>query len=212
MIPVIRPPVRKGDTAWGQLGEIVRRADDIGGDVGCQRSHAEGQHRHDENDRVCETSQNVHRVPERLAVDDRGGGSDGHADERIERHGQRQAERLSGDLIALGAGVAREIRNVEAERGPKGDHAGQRRDEEFKEAARFGLAGSEGRRLGEDRTEAARRPISPDQQRQPEQDQERCFDRQQDTNGIDALVNDPQVDAPERTESRRIAGTRCQTS
>src|SRR5207302_7952225 len=40
-------------------------------------------------------------IPDCLAVNDHRGGSDCDADERIERHCQRQPERLADDLIAL---------------------------------------------------------------------------------------------------------------
>ena len=62
------------------------------------------------------------------AVDDRRRRCHRDADERIERHRQRQAERLADDLIALRARVTREVRDVERERRPEADHAGQRRE------------------------------------------------------------------------------------
>src|SRR5208282_4228739 len=57
------------------------------------------------------------------------GGSDRNADERVDGHGQRQSQRLSNHLRALGFGVTREIGNVQSDGGPEADHSCKRRKE-----------------------------------------------------------------------------------
>ena len=47
------------------------------------------------------------------------------ADEGVQHHGDGQAECLSDDLRVLIFRVAREVRNVERERGPVADHRGE---------------------------------------------------------------------------------------
>src|SRR2546423_14557737 len=105
--------------------------------------------------------QDIDRVPDCLAVNDRCGRSDRDADKRIKRHRQRKPERLSDDLIALRNGVTRKIRNVERERRPKSNHPGKRGDEEGKELSGFRLAGRKRRWLRENWTKAAGVSIRP---------------------------------------------------
>ena len=129
MMPVMNPPMRKEIFLGARWAEIIGGADDIGRDVRRQRGDAEREHRDDQHDRILETRQHIDRIPDRSSVDDGRRRSDRDADERIERHRQRQAERLADDLVALRFGVAREIGNVQRERRPEADHAGQRREE-----------------------------------------------------------------------------------
>jgi len=56
------------------------------------------------------------------------------SDEAVQDHCDRKAEGLAGDLRLLRAGVAREVGNVERERGPVADDAGEREEEEVQEA------------------------------------------------------------------------------
>ena len=70
MTPVISPPMRKEILRRREVGEVVGRADDVGGDVGRERRDAEREHRDDEHDRVLEAREHIDRIPDRLAVDD----------------------------------------------------------------------------------------------------------------------------------------------
>ena len=148
----------------------------------------------------------IDRVPDGLAVDDGGRAGDRHADEAVEGHRGGEAEGLSQHLIALGAGVAGEVRDVERERGPEADHAGEGGDEEFVELTGLGLAGGEGARLGEDRAETARRAVGPDEQRQAKEDEQRGLDGKQEADAVDAPVDDEDVDRPEAQEADELRG------
>ena len=66
MKPVISPPMRNEILLRREMGEVIRRADDIGGDVGGQRRDAEREHRDDQHDRILETRQHIDRIPDRL--------------------------------------------------------------------------------------------------------------------------------------------------
>ena len=162
-------PIDAGDQAAGakgnflrrKVGEVIGRADDVGGDVRGQRRNADSEHGDDQDDGIGEPGQHVHRVPDGLMKDYCRRRSHGHADERVKRHGERQADGLAEDLVSLGVRVAGEIRDVQGKRRPKTDHAGQRRKEENPELPALRLARIEGRRLGQNRPEPARRAISP---------------------------------------------------
>jgi len=56
-----------------------------------------------------------------------------HPDEREERHRGREPERLPHHLVPLRARIAREIRDVQRERGPVAHHRGERREEDRQE-------------------------------------------------------------------------------
>ena len=43
MTPVMKPPMRKEITPRPEVGEVVGRADDVGGDVRGQRRDAQGE-------------------------------------------------------------------------------------------------------------------------------------------------------------------------
>ena len=100
------------------------------------------------------------------AVNDGRGRRDRDADERIQRHRQRQAERLADDLVALRFGVAREIGNVQRERRPKTDHARERGKEISPELSGLAAGPRQMRRLRQDRPETARLAVRPPQQQQ----------------------------------------------
>ncbi len=119
----------KGNLARSEMREVVRRTNDIGGDVRGEGGEAEREHGDHEHDRIFEMREHVDRIPDGLAIDDRGRRGDRDADEGIERHRERQPERLTDDLVALTVRVAREIGNVERKRGPESDHAGERREQ-----------------------------------------------------------------------------------
>ena len=80
-----------------------------------------------------EAAEELDGVPDGVAEEDDGGGGDGDADEGVEGHGEGEAEGLAEGLVALGAGVAGEVGDVEGDGGPEADHPGERRDEEAEE-------------------------------------------------------------------------------
>ena len=55
-----------------EVRKIVRRTNDIGRNIGRERGNAERKHRDDKHDRICEMRQDIDRIPNRLAVNDRG--------------------------------------------------------------------------------------------------------------------------------------------
>ena len=191
----------EGDFARGQLGEVVGGADDVGGDVGGQSGEAEREHGEDEDRRIFESCQDIDGIPQGLAEDDGGGGSHGDTDEGIQRHGQRQSQGLAEHLVALGNGVAGEVRNIQRQRGPKPDHTGKGWQKEHPKLPGFRLAGIKAGRLGEHGAEAARFLPRPPEQNEAERQKERRFDVQQEADGVDAFVNHPHVDPPEEEEA-----------
>ena len=105
MTPVMQPPMRKSIRSRPQVGEVVGRADDVGRDVGRQRGEARARPCATDSTTGCwNLVEQLDRVPDRLAVDDDGGRGHGHADEGVEPHRQRQAQRLAQDLVALRTG------------------------------------------------------------------------------------------------------------
>src|SRR5204862_7191910 len=68
----------------------------------------------------------------------------------------------------------------------------------------LGLARVERGWLREHRTEATGLAPRPPQQQQSEREEQRRFDVQQKTDGINAAVNDPHVDAPEKEETEKL--------
>ncbi len=203
--------MRKRDPPRPEVGEVVGRADHVGGDVRRQRRQAERDQRHDQHDRVLEQRDQEHRVPELLllfgrqvGVDDEGGRRDGHADEREQAHRRRQAQRLAERLVALRVGVAAEVGDVQRQRRPEADVGRQGREEEGPELARLRPAGRELRGLRQHRPEAAGPPVGPGQQRQAQHDQQRRLDVQQDADRLDALVDHQHVDRPEGQEAGQL--------
>src|SRR6266851_452358 len=192
----------KTDAAGGEIGKIVCRRHHVGGDVDVERGHQQSDHGQDHGPRIAEARQDRNRIPQRLAKNDQGGGSDGDADERVESHGGGKAERLADDLIALAASVAREIRNVQRDGGPESDHAGERGNkeaEEFAEGLKLGGRGEHG-------AEAAGFLPRPKKQRKTDKEQERGGDALQEANGLDAAKNHKHVEEPEKNKADRRAG------
>ena len=149
-MPVMSPPVLKlmnlgnalaksfaGETTFAAMLTAMRRDDD-------------GEHRDGDDDRRAELADELHGIPDRLAVDDRRRAGDHHAHRRKHRHRRRQRDDLADDLFALAAAEAREVRHVERQRRPETDHRGQRRHEHRPEFAE----GLELPRLREQRPEA----------------------------------------------------------
>ncbi len=104
------------------------------------------------------------------------------------------------------ARVAREVGDVERQRGPEADHGGERRDEEAQElggALELGWA-------VEDRAEAAGARHRPGEQRQPGGDQERRRPGFQELDRVAAADHDVHVPQPRRRRRRsRRRRARC---
>src|SRR5262249_6445740 len=123
------------------IGEVVGGRDDVGGDIDVKRSDEQAEHGDSDGPRVAEAREDFDGVPKGFAEDDHGGGSDSDADEGVEGHRRGEAQRLAESLIALAAGVAGEIGNVEGNSGPEADDSGERGNEEaekFCERSEFG--------------------------------------------------------------------------
>src|SRR6267143_1458347 len=190
------------DAPRRKIGKIVRRGNDVGGDVDVKRGHEQRHHRQNHRPGIAEAREDRNRIPQRFAKNDQGGGSDGDADEGIESHGRGEAEGLADDLIALAGSVAREIGNVQRDGGPESHDAGERRNEETEkvgESLKF-----RGRR--EHWTEAARFLPGPEKERKTDEQQERSGDALQEANGFNAAENHQHIQKPEKEKADRRAG------
>src|SRR5712691_9539119 len=189
------------DAARGKVREIVSRGDDIGGDVDVERGHQQRNHGEDDGPGIAEACEDRDGIPKSFAKNDQSGGSDGDADEGVERHGGGEAKRLADDLIALAAGVAREIRNVQRDGGPKSDHTGKRRN---KEAEKFS-EGLEFRGRRQHGAEPAGFFPCPKQQSESDEQKKRSGDALQETNGFEAAHNHKLVKKPEKSKTNSRA-------
>ena len=77
------------------------------------------------------TAEQLHRIPDRGAVNHDRRRCHEDSNQRIERHGGRQGERLADHLLPLAFRKPREVWDVQRHRGPEADGAIQRGDEEF---------------------------------------------------------------------------------
>ena len=152
-----------------------------------------------------DAGQQLHRIPDRLPVEDQGGAGDGNADESEERHGGEQARRLPEHLVSLAVGVAGEVRNVEREGSPKSHHRGQPGDEQgehkIPERALLGLRLDQGIRLRQDGADAPHLPGCPEEQRQAHDDQERRSGGLHPLDAVGAGPDEIHVDDPEKQEA-----------
>ena len=146
MMPVMKPPmrneIRRGQRWAKSLAGLTTLAAMFVASVAMQSD----EHRHDQHDRILELARAERPGPKdsswsvgQVLVDHERGRRDGDADEREQAHRRRQAERLAEHLVALRAGVAAEVGNVERQRGPEADVGGERREEERPELARLRL-------------------------------------------------------------------------
>ena len=153
-----------------------------------------------DDDRRRELADELHRIPDRLAVDDRRRARDHHAHRRKQRHRRRQRHDLADDLLALAAAEAREVRHVERERRPEADHRGQRRHEHRPEfAKRLELA-----RLREQRAEAVRLRDRPPEQHGGHDEHERRRPVLDLAQQIHAAIDDEDVQPPEQQERQPL--------
>src|ERR1700733_506947 len=105
-------------------------------------------------------AQQLDRVPDRRSVDDYGGRGHQDSDQRIERHGGGEGEGLANHLLALAAGEASEVWNVQRDGCPETDggvQCGNQKLQEIREAA-------EARWSGEHGAEAAGAAVRPCEQ------------------------------------------------
>ena len=135
------------------------------------------------------------RVPDGLAEDHDRRAGDRHADERKRRHRRRQSQRLAERLRALAARVAREVRDVQAQRRPVADVGGERGGKQRPERR---LRLLQPRRLAQDAAQAAAGVDGPQQQRQPAAQQQRRRPALQQPDALEAAQDDADLDRPER--------------
>src|SRR6266699_4455731 len=57
----------EADAARGEIGEIVGRGDDVGGDVDVEGGHEKRNHRQDDGEGIAEARENGNRIPECFA-------------------------------------------------------------------------------------------------------------------------------------------------
>src|SRR6266702_4217772 len=190
------------DAARGEIGEIVGRGDDVGGDVDVEGGHEKRNHRQDDGEGIAEARKNRDGIPKRLAKDDHGGGSYGDADEGVESHRGGEAKSLADDLITLAACIPREVGNVQRDGGPETDDAGERRNKEAEEFAK----GLKFRWRGEHGAEAARFAARPEEKSESNQEQKRSGNSLQEADGFDAAENHQHVEEPEESEADRRTG------
>src|SRR5262245_45895733 len=82
--PVMSPPVRKEMRRGPEIGEVVGRADHVGGDVGGQRRQTQAEQGHDVHDWRVEAGDQLDGIPDCLAEYHDGARRYCHADEREE--------------------------------------------------------------------------------------------------------------------------------
>ena len=104
----------------------------------------------------------------------------------------------------------------EGKRRPEPDHASQGGREISPELSLPGLARRERGGVGEHRPEASGRMVRPAQENEAQHDQQRRFDAEQQTDGVDPPINDPNIQAPEEQEAEELGNrdakdTRCGT-
>src|SRR3989440_1409041 len=185
------------DAARRKIREIVGGGNHVGSDVDVKSGYEQSNHGQDHRPGIAEARENRNRIPEGLAKNNHGGGSYRDADKGVEGHRCGEAEGLADDLIALAAGVTREIRNVQRHRGPESDHAGERRNEEteeLSEALKF-------RGLPEHGAEAARFRACPQEKGKSDEQQERCGNALQKANGFNAAQNHQHIQKPEKEKA-----------
>src|SRR5260370_25329871 len=98
------------DAARGKIRKIIRRGDDIGGDVDVERGHQQRDHGEDNGPGIAEAREDRDGIPKSFAKNDQSGGSDGDADEGGERHRRGEANPLADALIRPASVLATEIR------------------------------------------------------------------------------------------------------
>ena len=180
-----------------QVGEVVRRGDDVGRHVGRQlrREHDQGAE-HDRR-RAADPADQLDRIPDRRAEDHDGGAGDRHADEGEGRHRGREPQRLSQDLRPLARRVAGEVGDVEAERGPVAHAGGERRREDPPEGR---ARAPQPLRLREQRAEAAAHAHRPEQQQRAAEQQQRRRPALQQLDALRSAEDHPHLDQPEHGE------------
>ena len=177
--------------------------DDVRRDVDGDGRHDDGEHRHRDDDRRAEFTDQLHGIPDRLAVDDRGGAGDHHAHRRKHRHRRRQRDDLADDLLALAAAEAREVGHVERERRPEADHRRERGHEHGPELAE----GMKFSRLTQQGAEPMRAADRPPHQHGGHHQHERRGPVFHLAHQVHAAINDVDVEAPEQ-QKRQPFGCR----
>ena len=146
-------------------------------------------------------AQQLHRIPDRGAVNHHRRRGHQDSNQRIERHGGRQRERLPNHLLPLAFRKPREVWDVQRHRGPETDRAIQRGDEEFQKIRKA----HEARWRREHGAKSSRRLVGPRQQQEAHRQQNRRADSLQKADVLDALENDGEIDKPECHEANRSA-------
>ena len=162
MKQVITPPSAEADPARPEIGEVVGGRDHVRADIHIQGGQQDRDQRNHHRQRRMKPRNQLHRVPDRRAVDDDRRRGHQNTDQRVQRHGGGQGERLSDDLLALAAREAREVGNVERNRRPESYCRIQRGNQELQKIRKAG----EARRRRQHRAESACVLICPAQQQQ----------------------------------------------
>src|SRR5580692_12046367 len=119
-----------------------------------------------------EAAQQLYRVPDRGSVDHYGGRGHEDSDQRIEGHGGRESKGLADHLVALAAGEAGEVWNVERDRCQETYRGIQGGNQKFQEVGKVG----EARWSGEHGAEATGAAIGPCQEKESYGQQNRGAD------------------------------------
>ena len=194
----MRPPGAEADQTRREVGKIVRRRDDISPDVHVERRHQHGDQRQQRRYRLMKAPQQRDRRPDRLAKDLLRGRSTGDADERVQRHRNRQTKGLADNLRVLRFGIARKVGNVQRQRSPIANHRRQRRKEEMQKAA--GRVEVAGRR--KHRSEAACLMQHPEQQRKRHHQHEGRGEALQKADRLHPAPHHEHIEQPESEKAR----------
>ncbi len=91
----------EADETRREVGEVVRRTDDVRADVDVERCDEQRDEAEEGEQWLMESAEELNRTPDRLAEDDSRRGGYGDAEEGVEHHGDRQTEGLTDDLRIL---------------------------------------------------------------------------------------------------------------
>src|SRR5437868_3107268 len=144
-----------------------------------------------------EAAQELYGIPDRCSIDNHGGRSHQYTDQRIQLHRSGQREGLADHLGALVAGKAREVGNVERNRGPEADCCVQRWNQEFEKVWKAAETGW----CREHWSEAASPQVGPSKQKQADAEQDWRANALQKSDVLNAFENHRQVDEPECQET-----------
>ncbi len=202
MYPPFLKSIARGKTRE-DVGEIERGRDKVGDDVDAERGDGEGQRGERGEEPAVELGRDLLRVQHDLAIDLERRDRRHAGDEREQQQVHRQAPEVALRHRRLVLGVAREVAEVQVERGEVGDPGRADRHQRPERARLAGDAGVLGlveqHRLGKGvvEREAARLHAQADRQNQHRHPHGRAGPVLELAHGLHAVMNDEQLQRPD---------------